>query len=80
MVVREESGTVGSDLLWGVEAIAAEIGQTPRQTYYQLEKGQLPAGKQRGKWISSRSRLRMHFAQLVSGKENTSTSDTGAAA
>jgi hypothetical protein len=69
--LKEESAPQGTpsplanDILWGVNEIAAEIGQSTRQTYHQLETGKLPAGKQSGKWISSRSRLRAHFDQVM---------------
>jgi hypothetical protein len=56
------------DLLWGVNAIAAELKLNPRQAYHQLESGKLPAGKQCGRWVASRSVLRRFFAQIVAGE------------
>ena len=44
--------------LWGAEAIAREIRRTPRQTYWSLENGDLPAGKMGSTWFSTRRRLR----------------------
>jgi hypothetical protein len=63
-----QSSPLSADLLWGVDAIADEIGLTRRQTYYQLESGRLPAMKQAGKWTASRSGLRTHFGKILGGK------------
>jgi hypothetical protein len=60
--------TIENDLVWGVTAIAALIGQTKRQTYYQLERGLLPGGRQGEKWVASRRALQEHFAKITSGK------------
>ena len=43
---------VADDLLWGVEAIAKEIGQPVRQVYWRLENGRLPAGKDGQIWVA----------------------------
>ena len=59
---------LGQDLLWGVDAIAGELGLNRRQTHYQLETGKLPARKQAGKWIASRSGLRRYFASVIAGE------------
>jgi hypothetical protein len=56
------------DLLWGVDAIAKELGLTRRQAYHQLESGRLPARKQSGKWCASRRGLQRFFADLTDGK------------
>jgi hypothetical protein len=56
---------VGSDLLWGVEAIAREIDQPVRQVYWRLENGQLPAGKHGQIWVASRQNLRKFFQELT---------------
>jgi hypothetical protein len=64
----ESSPAPRLDLLWGVEAIAAELGLSARQTYHQLESGRLPARKQSGKWVASRVGLRRFFGDLVDGK------------
>jgi hypothetical protein len=62
---------VADDLLWGVEAIAKEIGQPVRQVYYMLEKGELPAGKPSGRiWVASRQALRKYYQELL-GKPPT---------
>jgi hypothetical protein len=57
--------TVANDLLWGVDAIAKEIGQPARQVYWLLESGQLPAGKSGRIWVASRQTLKKHFQELT---------------
>jgi hypothetical protein len=47
MPAENDWTSLSSDLLRGVGPIAAEIGQSIRQTYYQLEGGKLPAGNRR---------------------------------
>jgi hypothetical protein len=56
---------VADDLLWGVKAIAKEIGQPERQVYWRLENGQLPAGKHGQIWVASRQTLRKFFQELT---------------
>jgi hypothetical protein len=63
----EDHGLAG-DLLWGVDAIATELNLSRRQTYHQLEAGRLPARKQSGKWVASRSGLRRFFASVLAGE------------
>jgi hypothetical protein len=59
---------LNDDLIWGAGAIAKALNQKPRQVYYQLERGLLPAGRQGDKWVASRRALQEHFARLTSGK------------
>ena len=56
---------VGDDLLWGVRRIAEELGMKERQVYYQLEKGQLPGGKNGETRVASRQALRAYFQELT---------------
>lgn len=56
---------VADDLLWGVKQIAKEIGQSERMTYWRLENGQLPAGKNGQVWVASRQTLRKFFQELT---------------
>ena len=58
--LSDDSGA--TDLLWEVQEIAAEINRTPRQTYYLLAQGALPARKVGGRWVASRRNLRAHLA------------------
>ena len=64
------------DLLWGVDAIAKEINRTHRQTYHQLETGQLPARKQAGRWCASRVGLRTFFADILAGDVEGKSADS----
>jgi hypothetical protein len=57
---------IASDLLWGVEAIAKEIGMPVRKVYWQLERGTLPAGKIGNTWVGSRQTLGRHLQELTS--------------
>ncbi|TAT82460.1 hypothetical protein [Rhizobium ruizarguesonis] len=49
------------DLLWGAGAIARYIGRSKRQTYYLLEKGQVPARKIGDLWLGSKTTLDIHL-------------------
>lgn len=46
------------EIIWGVDAIAAALGRTTRQTYHLLESGHLAAAKKiGGKWCVTRRSL-----------------------
>jgi len=62
-----DSVTLSEDLLWGVEAIAAEIGKTSRQTFHLIETKQIPAAKIGGRIVASRAKLRAHFEAILAG-------------
>lgn len=51
------------DILWGAEAIAEAIGRSPRQTFYLLETGHLPAKKVAGRWVAVRGKLIRFFLE-----------------
>lgn len=55
------------DRLTGAPAIAKHCKQSIRQTYYQLERGYLPAGKIGGLWIASKRKIDARYDQLTSG-------------
>lgn len=55
---------VDNSLAWGCEAIAEEIGRTPRQTFHMLTRGELPAKKVGGRWVASRKKLREFFEEI----------------
>lgn len=46
-----------SDYVWGAKAIGAEIGKNERETWYLLERGQLPATKIGGRYVAHRAKL-----------------------
>jgi hypothetical protein len=62
---RNDGSSLSSDLIWGVAAIAAEIGKTKRQTFHLIENRQIPAGKVGGRIVASRAKLRAHFEALL---------------
>jgi len=45
------------DLIWTASQIAGVLNLTPRQCWYLLERGALPARKIGGKWVASRRAL-----------------------
>jgi hypothetical protein len=51
------------DLVWGVEAIAAVIGRTPRQAYHLLASGHLPARQVGNRWVAERGKLVEFFRE-----------------
>jgi hypothetical protein len=53
------------DLVWEVEGIAEEVGLPVRVAYHLLRTRVLPAQKIGGKWCSSRTALRKHFAGVL---------------
>jgi hypothetical protein len=63
MNVTEDA--LAKDLLWGVKAIADDIGRSERQAYHMLATGQLPAKQVGGRWLASREKLRRHLLSRV---------------
>ncbi|RVD21016.1 DNA-binding protein [Mesorhizobium sp. M4B.F.Ca.ET.017.02.2.1] len=53
------------DLVWGCAAIARVIRRTPRQCFYMLENGTLPAKKVGGRWVIERGKLLALFLEDV---------------
>jgi hypothetical protein len=43
--------------VWGAKAIGAIIGKNPRQTFWLLQNGMLPARKVGSLWVSERQTL-----------------------
>lgn len=52
---------LANDILWGVKAIAGEIGVSERKAYYMLGQGYLPGQKIGDTWTASRTKLRRHL-------------------
>jgi len=52
---------LSDDILWGCEAIAAEINRPTHITFRMLQQGLIPADKIGAIWTSTRTRLRAHF-------------------
>ena len=53
--------SLASDLIWGAEAIARELGVGPRRVFHYLQRGSIPARKIGELWVCSRTALRAHF-------------------
>ena len=51
--------------IWGIKAIAAVVGRTPRQAYHLLKRGLLDADQVGRQWVSTRRRL---LAPFIGGK------------
>jgi len=58
MYSDQNSPTSESDVVWGAANIGRVINRPPRQTFYLLEKGLLPARKIGDAWVSTRTELR----------------------
>ena len=58
------------DLLPNVGAIADYVRKTPRQVYYLLERGLLPAFKLGGQWQSRKSTINRHIDNLEAREVN----------
>jgi hypothetical protein len=56
---------LAADLIWQIDQIAEEVGLPVRVAYHLLRTGVLPGRKIGGKWCSSRSALRKHFAGVL---------------
>jgi hypothetical protein len=50
------------DIVWGASAIGRVINRSPRQTFWLLENGAIPAQKIGNLWSASRARLLEHCA------------------
>lgn len=61
----DETKRLADDMLRGVRAIADELGETERQVYYALEKGNLPAFKRGKIWCARKSTLRRRLDSEV---------------
>jgi hypothetical protein len=53
--------SLGDEILRGAAAIGAFIGLDPRETFYGLQNGWIPATKEGRIWVSTKSRLRRHY-------------------
>jgi hypothetical protein len=53
--------SLADDIIRGADAIGAFIGLDPRQTFYNLQRGVIPATKEGRLWVTTKSRLRRHY-------------------
>ena len=62
MDTKADDALESLDLAWGCVEISKVIQRKPRQTFYILEKGLIPAAKKvGGRWVAERSKLREFF-------------------
>jgi hypothetical protein len=57
--------TLANDLLRGIPAIAAYLGDSEPRVYYAAERGLLPLGKLGANWIGSKKALTAYFDKLT---------------
>jgi hypothetical protein len=57
--------TLADDLLRGIPAISAFIGEDERKVYYAVEQRLIPAGKQGANWIASKRALTAFYEELT---------------
>lgn len=62
-----DGSPLSSDLLWGIKAVAMELGQSERQAFHLIQSGRIPTGKVGGRIVASRSALRRHFEAALNG-------------
>lgn len=63
------SDSIADDTIVGVAGIAVHIGKTERQTFYLLEKRQLPGFKLSGKWHLRKSTYARHIEKLEAASQ-----------
>lgn len=49
------------NLIWGAEAIAAELGVSTRRAFHLLETSSIPARKVGGRWVIERGKTATFF-------------------
>ena len=69
---------LSDDILWGCEAIAAEINRPRHITFRMLQQGLIPADKTGAIWVTTRTRLRAHFNGMERLLDSVGQSDKAA--
>jgi hypothetical protein len=64
--LKTEPSPLADDLLRGIPAIAAYLGDSEQKVYYAAERGLLPLGKLGANWIGSKKALTAYFEKLTS--------------
>jgi hypothetical protein len=59
--------SVADDLMNGAEEIGQFMGESPRRTYYLLERGLIPGFKLGSKWQARKSTLIKYIEKLEEG-------------
>lgn len=62
---NESLSSLADEVLYGTEAIAAELNLSRTQVYYRLETGVLPAKKIGGIWTTTRTALRRYYTDNI---------------
>ena len=65
MIVTNEVGELGSDLVWGASGIAADLGLPIRKVIHLIDREILPVGKIGGRVVASRKKLRAFIEAAV---------------
>jgi hypothetical protein len=63
------NNSIADDVLRGAKAIGTYAGLPERDTFHKLERGYLPARKEGGTWVSSKSALRRHYFITANGEK-----------
>jgi hypothetical protein len=63
--VTNEAGELGSDLVWGAQAIAQDLGLPVRKVIHLIDREILPTGKIGGRVVASRKKLRAFIEAAV---------------
>jgi hypothetical protein len=60
--------SLNGDIIRGAQAIADELGCSPRQVFHLVETESIPVRKEGGRLVASRTGLRRHYAKLIAGE------------
>jgi hypothetical protein len=64
-IIEDDAGeSLADDVLRGAVAIGQYIGLKPRPTFHGLQNGHIPARKEGGTWVSSKTVLRKHYTEF----------------
>lgn len=75
--MRQDTGAIDGDLLYGVPAIAVFLNVRPRQAYHLIERARLPAFRLAGKVCARRSTLSAWLAECEQQAAPAPASDEG---
>jgi hypothetical protein len=62
---KEQDTSLADDLLRGIKAIAAFIGENERRVYYMAERGYLPVGREGSTYVASKRALLAHYTKIT---------------
>jgi hypothetical protein len=70
--MANETDSIASDRLRGCAQIAKFLGENERRVFALLQAKAIPATKELGLWVASKSRLRAHYAESNNTPAKTS--------